>query len=104
MQLPESELSIPGGTFVDAYIVRVLGAALLALAFSSFLCRRASQWGEVALVVELETAFCLLALLGVITNLVTVSRSMPSFGWLVLAFLVVFAAAWGWAWRDHAGG
>ena len=38
VQLPDSDLSIPGSTFIDPLITRLLGAALLALAYLSFRC------------------------------------------------------------------
>jgi hypothetical protein len=92
---------VPGTMFMDAYIVRGLGAALLALAYASFRGWRATRWGEVGLLVELEIVFCLLGLLGMIATMFLVEKAMPTFGWVEIAILGGFGVAWLWAWRSH---
>ena len=56
VQLPGSQVTIPGQTFVDPFISRLFGAALLALAFSSFLGWKAKRWEQVAIVAFVEQA------------------------------------------------
>src|SRR5512135_56895 len=60
VQLPQSGLSISGQTFVDPVITRLLGAALLALAYSSFMGWRAVRRDQVNLVVQMEFVYCIL--------------------------------------------
>ncbi len=99
VQLPESELSIPGGTFVDGVITRVLGAALLALGFASYLGWRASRREQVNLLVQVELVFCVLGIIAILIGLFTMGRAMPVIGWILAAILAVFAVAWGLALR-----
>jgi hypothetical protein len=94
VQLPDSELSIPGQTFIDPVIIRLLGATLLALAFSSFLGWRAGKWGEVALLVQTELVYCALGALAFIAGLFLLDRPMPVSGYVLLVILVAFAVAW----------
>jgi hypothetical protein len=100
VQLPESGLSIPGQTFVDPFITRLYGAALLALAFSSFLGWKAKRWEQVAVVVKQEAVFCLLGVAAFFAVLVLAERPMPLSGWGVMLLLAAFAVAWGGAWRS----
>ena len=102
--LPESELSVPGTTFLSAGFVRVIGASFLALALSSFLGWRAKSWGEISILVQLESAFCVLAAVGLGVSLVIRERDVTTFGWLFLSALVVFALAWGWAFWSNSKG
>ncbi len=95
------EIQAPGTAFVDAVIVRGLGAALLAMAYASFRGWRASRWGEVALVVELEIVFVFLALIGMIASMFLSEKPMPVFGWVEIVVLAGFGVAWLWAWRGH---
>jgi hypothetical protein len=100
VQLPESALSIPGQTFVDPFITRLYGAALLALAFSSYLGWRAKHWEQVAFVVKQETVYCVLGVGSFFAVLALAERPMPPSGWAVMLLLAVFAVAWGIAWRN----
>lgn len=99
IQLPGAEVSIRGQTFVDPFISRLFGAALLALAFSSFLGWRAKHWEQVALVVQQEAVFCVLGVAAFFAVLFLAERPMPLSGWGVLLLLAGFAVAWGVAWQ-----
>lgn len=98
---PDSEIVVPGTFFVDGTMIRLLAAALLALAFSSFLGWRASTWGQVALIVQVELVYCLLGSLAFILGGVILSgRPMPIIGYVLLVILLGFVAAWAWAYRQ----
>jgi hypothetical protein len=97
--LPQSSLSVPGQTFVDPYITRTLGAALLALAFASFLGWRAQKRSEVAVLVQLDLAFCVLGLIAFLVNLIRANWAMPPVGWAFMVIFAGFAVAWGLALR-----
>ena len=101
VSLAEADVQVPGTTFVDAFITRLLGAALLALAYSSVRGWRTSQWGEVALVVQLESVFCILGLVSMIWSLIQMQRSVPSIGYVLIVVLTGFSVAWFWALRSH---
>jgi hypothetical protein len=105
VQLPESTLSIPGQTFVDAAVVRLLGVALIALALSSIQGYRAKHWDQVELLVQLEAVFCVLGTVSMIgTGLFFFQRVFPLFGWLVTALFAVFAVVWLLAFRRGRAG
>ena len=99
VQIPQSELSIPGTTFVDPVITRVLGAALLALGYASFLGWRASRREQVSLLVQMEFVYCVLAAVAILAGMFTMGRPMPLIGWVLAVILVAFAVAWGLALR-----
>jgi hypothetical protein len=93
--LPESELSVPGYTFVDPLITRLMGAALLALAFSSFQGWRSKSWSQVRLVVELETAFTFFGVVAFIAVLALGGRNIPPAFWALFGMMAAFMIAWG---------
>ena len=77
---------------IDPLISRLLGAALLALAWGSFRGWRATERSQVAIVLELEAAFAVLGCVGLLRHLLT-SR-WPLIVWVVFAVLLAFAVAW----------
>jgi hypothetical protein len=99
VHLPESDLSIPGATFVDPVLSRFLGAALLAFAWSSFRGWRAKQRSEVEVVIQIEAVFCTLGVLAFIAGAVLREETMPVIGWIIAAILLVSVVGWGMALR-----
>jgi hypothetical protein len=92
-------LAIPGRTLqffgwapVDPILSRVLGAALVALGWSSFRGWQATERAQVQVVVELEAAFTALACVGLLRHLLF-SR-YPLMVWLLFAVFFIFAVAW----------
>ena len=77
---------------IDPILTRMLGAALLALAWSSFRGWRAEAWDQVAYIVEVEIIFTVLSAVGIIRHLVV--ASYPWHIWTLLVLLVLFAIAW----------
>ena len=90
--IPGRFLTFLGWAPIDPIISRLLGAALLALAWSSFRGWRATEWAEVAILVELEAAFCVLACVGLLRHLII--AYYPLIVWLDFAVFAVFAIAW----------
>jgi hypothetical protein len=88
-------VSAPGTFLVDPVITRVLGAALLALAFAGFLGWRAKERQEVSILVLLELVFCVLALVAFVVRIVTLGLTLPVIGWVLIVILLAFAVAWG---------
>ena len=95
--LPGSELRIPGSTFVDPVISRIVGAALLGLAYTSFRGWRATRRQEVHLVLQMEAIFCVLSVGAFLAGLLFWERPMPVIGWVFVCLFAVFGVAWLWA-------
>jgi hypothetical protein len=92
-------LIVPGRTLlffgwapIDPIISRILGAALLALAWSSFRGWQATERKQVQILVELEAVFTVLACVGLLRHLLF-ARYLPIV-WLMLAVFAAFAVAW----------
>lgn len=82
---------------IDALLSRVLGAALIALAWSSYRGWQATDWEQVSIIVELEAVFTVLAAIGMLRHLI--GFSWPVGVWFIFALFVIFAIAWIVAWR-----
>lgn len=108
VQLPNSDQRIPGQTFVDPVVTRILGGALLALAFSSLRGWMGSapgrKWSEVALLLELETIFNVLGAIAILAGAFLIGQrmqvSMPLIGWVLFVVQIAFAVAFGLALRQ----
>jgi hypothetical protein len=90
--IPGRFLLAIGWAPIDPIASRLLGAAMLALAWSSFRGWRASEWVEVAILVEMEAAFTVLACVGLLRHLLF--SSYPIMPWLFFAIFFLFAIAW----------
>ena len=77
---------------VEPIINRILGAALLALAWSSFRGWRATERARARILVEMEAVFTILGCAGVLRHLI--KARYPAVVWLVFAILAIFAVAW----------
>jgi len=77
---------------MDPVISRVLGAALLALAVSSWLSYRATTWEKVEIKVQLEIVFTVLGVVGLLRHLLFLPT--PAFAWVNLVVLAAFAVVW----------
>jgi hypothetical protein len=69
-----------------------MGAALLALALSSWLGYKAATWEEVKILVQMEIAFTVLCVVGLLRHLLFLPT--PAFAWLILVIVAAFAVAW----------
>jgi len=79
---------------IDPIVSRLLGAALLALAWSSFRGWQTLSLdsAQVAILVEMEAVFTVLACVGLLRHLLF--GRWPLVPWLVFAVLAAFAVAW----------
>jgi hypothetical protein len=89
---PGSWATLVNWTPYDPSLTRVYGAALLALAASSWLGYRAARWDEVRILVLMEIALTVLSTVGGLWGLLF--RGAPVFGWVSVLIWVVFALAW----------
>lgn len=90
--IPGRTLLLFGWAPIDPIISRLLGAALLALAWSSFRGWQATERVQVQILVELEAVFTVLACVGLLRHLLF-ARYLPIV-WLLFAVFAVFAVAW----------
>lgn len=101
VQLPESELSIPGQTFVDPVISRLLGAALLSLAYLSFRvwAKAFRSAKEAQLIIEFEAVYCAVSIIAILIAMFTMVRTTAAIVWVILLMYAAFFTAWGLAWQ-----
>ena len=71
---------------------RLLGAALLGLAWSSFRGWQATERSRVTIVLEMEATFTLLGCVGLLRHLLF--AHWPPMVWAIFVVLLAFAAAW----------
>ena len=100
---PGRLLSLLGWTPIDPVISRLLGAATLALAWTSFRAWRmiagaegtamaATDEAQIGMLVQMEAMYTLLACVGLLRHL-TQGR-WPWYAWLLFADYALFAIAW----------
>jgi hypothetical protein len=77
---------------IDPVISRLLGAAVLALAVSSWRAYKAATWEKVEIKVEIEIVFTVLGVVGLLRHLLFLPT--PAFAWVNLVILAAFAVAW----------
>ena len=89
---PGRTLGFFGWAPIDPLLSRLLGAALLALSWSSYRGWQASSYEQVRTLVELETIFTVLGCVGLLRHLLI--AWYPWYVWFLFAVLLVFAIAW----------
>ena len=89
---PGQFLDLFGWAPIDPLMTRMLGAAMLALAWGSVRGYRANTWDEVEILVEVEAAFTVLAAVGLLRHLLV--ASWPWYVWMIFAIFTIFAASW----------
>jgi hypothetical protein len=90
--IPGRFLGWVGWAPIDPILSRFLGAALLALAWGSFRGWRTSEREEVAVLIEVEAAFSLLACLALLRHLFL--GQWPAGVWALFVVLALFSVAW----------
>jgi hypothetical protein len=89
---PGRLLGAIGWAPIDPILSRVLGAAMLALAWTSFRGWRATEWSQIAIVVEGEAVFAVLACAGLLRHLLV--GHWPLMVWGLFVLYLFFAVAW----------
>ena len=90
--MPGRILQSLGWAPIDPIISRLLGAALLALAWGSFRGWQATERAQVQALLEVEAAFAALACAGLLRHLLF--ARWPLMVWLLFGVLLVFAVSW----------
>jgi hypothetical protein len=73
---------------------RLVGAALIGFAMSSWWAYRATDWSQVEIVVQMEIVWTVLGAAATIWALM--SGALPVMGWLNVVVLLAFAVAFGY--------
>jgi hypothetical protein len=89
---PGRTLGLFGWAPVDPLISRILGAALVALAWSSWRGWRGATQTRVGLLIEVEAAFTTLTCAGLLRQLL--GAHWPWYVWTLLGVFAAFAVAW----------
>ena len=100
--IPGRFLGLFGWAPVEPIINRIFGAALLALAWSSFRGWRAKHWSQVAILVEADVVFTVLSCVGLLRHLLKANYTLIVWG--PFALLLIFAIAWIVALLQHTLG
>ena len=88
--IPDAYCKLVGVTMTDYGVLRLLGAASLALGGSSFLAYRSKDWEKAKLVVQTDLIWLVSASVGLAWGLI---GSGPVAGWWVFGMFVVFLGA-----------
>jgi hypothetical protein len=90
--IPGRTLEYLGWAPIDPIMSRMVGAALLALAWGSYRAWRAPVRGDVTILLQVEIAFTVLSAAGILRHLV--SGSWPWYVWMTFVIFALFALAW----------
>ena len=90
---PERALGLLAWDVVDPLITRLLGAALLALAWGSLRAYLSAERERMQALAEVNAVFTILGALGFLRHLLTGSYYPPVI-WVIFAALALFALAW----------
>lgn len=77
---------------IDPIASRLLGAAFLAFAWGSYRGWRATEWAQVAILVEVQAILDVLACLGLLRHLLV--GHWPVVPWAFFGLFLAFALAW----------
>lgn len=94
VQLPESDLSVPGVTFLNPTFVRLVGAALLAFAAACSWSWKADDSHEVRILTRFGLTFGALGVLAVLAGRFRSTEYFPWAGWGALAILLTLTVGW----------
>jgi len=92
LAMPGRFLGLFGWAPVDPLLSRVLGAALIGLAWGSFRGWRSDNPAQARIQIELDAVSCVLGALGLLRHLVI--ANYPYYVWLLFGVLAAFAVAW----------
>lgn len=90
--IPGRFLQAIGWAPIDPIVSRGLGAAYLALAWSSYRGWRSKSWEQVALLVEIEAAVTVLSCIGLARHLFF--ARYPAWPWIFFGIYAIYAVAW----------
>jgi hypothetical protein len=89
--IPDTFGNLMGVTVKDVAMWRMVGAALLGFAASSFLAYRQTIWEKVKIVVQMEIVWCILGTIVTLWGLAF--EGLPVGDWMTVLILGAFAVA-----------
>jgi hypothetical protein len=89
--IPEVYGNLVGWPVKDAFAERMLGAALLGITSTSWFAYKATTWGSVKIVVQMEIVWTILGTLVTLGSIFVMG--LPIVAWLNVVILAAFAAA-----------
>ena len=89
--IPTQALELYGWPQPDPYFPRLVGAAILSFAASSWFALQANTWNRVKLIVQTEIVWTTLATLAMIWGLL--SEQLPALTWVNVIVMAAFALA-----------
>lgn len=89
---PGRFLGMFGWQPIDPLLSRLLGAAMLALAWGSWRGWQATERAHVKTLVELEAVYTVLGSAGLLRHLLI--AGYPWYVWMIFVILAIFAVAW----------
>jgi hypothetical protein len=92
LAMPGRSLQWLGWSPIDPIMGRMVGATFLALAWGDFRGWRGLTRSEVAVLVEVQLVFAVLAGVGLLRHLLT--GGWPAMVWILFAGFVLFVVAW----------
>lgn len=90
--IPVAWGSLVGWPVQEPAAYRLIGAALLGFAASSWWSYRESTWERVKIVVQMEMVWTILGALVMLWGLLF--AGLPAFGWVNFVILAAFSVAW----------
>jgi hypothetical protein len=81
---------------VEPLLFRLLGAALLAMAWTSLYAFRAERREQVLILVQMQAIFCGLGAVGFLRHFLP-SYIFPPVVWIVFGVLAIFTVIWVWS-------
>jgi hypothetical protein len=88
--IPEAYCTFLGVVMTDHGVLRLIGAASLALGASSFLAYRSKDWEKAKLLVQMDLIWLVSAIVGLVWWLIELG---PPAAWWVFGMFVVFLVA-----------
>ncbi|RPI82229.1 MAG: hypothetical protein EHM41_18845 [Chloroflexi bacterium] len=89
--IPAQALGLYGWPEMDPYFPRLVGAAILSFAASSWFALQANTWNRVKLIVQTEIVWTTLATITMIWGML--SEDLPAITWLNVIIMAAFAVA-----------
>ena len=93
--IPGRFLGWLGWAPIEPLLFRLLGAALLAMAWTCVYGFRSSQRSQVSILIQMQAIFCILGAVGFLRHLI--GFNYPPMVWATLGGLAVMAVLWIWA-------
>ncbi|MHA1931263.1 MAG: hypothetical protein ACW96X_01920 [Promethearchaeota archaeon] len=91
--IPETYCNLVGVVMTDHGVLRLIGAASLALGSSSFLAYRSKDWEKAKLLVQMDLIWLISGIVGLVWWLI---ESGPVAAWWVFGMFVAFLVAFGY--------